>query len=120
MPTVTTTQQQDVTIATITQARLVHKLKAWQDIQQEIAALEQAKAALVDEIEAIRAIEVGVNAFAVEGYKIARIESTTTSFDKKRFVTLGGDLALYEAAQVTKPRKPYTRITAPGQKEREW
>lgn len=113
MPTVSTTQQQDVTIATVTEARLMQRLKAWEQVRQEIAALEQTKAALVAEIEEIRAREVGVASFNVNGFRVTRVEGTHTTFDKKAFVTLGGDLRLYEAACVTKPKKPYTTIAGP-------
>jgi hypothetical protein len=116
MPTIETSQKTDVIISTLHRAKLVARLKARAELQAQLAALEHALKKNTDEIEQVRA-EIGEKAFSIEGHKISRIEGVYRSFDKKQYVTLGGDLRLYEQAMVEKPRKAYTKVTMPGERE---
>lgn len=86
------------------------------ELQTQLKALERDLQKNTDEIEAVRA-EVGAQSFSLDGHKITRVEGTYKSLDKKLFVTLGGDLKLLDQATVEKPRKPYTKVTMPGQKD---
>lgn len=50
-------------------------------------------------------------------FKLKKVGGTTSKLDKKKFVSYGGSLAVLERATVTKPRKPYLKVTAPGEKD---
>jgi hypothetical protein len=116
--TVTTTTKQEVTLKPVQKVKLRKALKVWAELNQQAKALKAALAKQGDLVEAVRA-EVGADKFAFESFKITRVKGHQTFFDKEQFVRKGGDLSLYNECQDTKPKKEYTKITAPGEKEEE-
>lgn len=114
--TVTTTNKTNVCISGIQKARLLNKLKSRAELQQQLAVLEHAMKRNTDEIEEIRA-DIGEKSFELDGYRVTRIEGTYKRFDPKVYLAAGGDLRVYEAALVEKPKKPFTKITMPGQRD---
>lgn len=110
----TTTQTTATELSPKLRQALMTKLTAYRALaaaKKEIAGkLEK----LTEELGDLRdqAEEMSVT---VEGYgTITLIAGTYKSFNKKRYVALGGELALYEQAMEDKPKKAYNKITVAG------
>lgn len=93
--------------------RLLRELRAYQAIQQQIATLEHAALKHKNAAAAIRA-ETGEKSIAVDGFKVTEVTANRKKFNPQRYVTLGGDLKLYNEAHDVVAAKPYDRITLPG------
>lgn len=96
------------------------KVAEFVSLQVAIKELEASKKELAGEIEALyvgdkegHALDTGT---VFEGFKLKKVGGTTSKLDKKKFVSLGGSLAILERATKTSPRKPYLKVTAPGEK----
>ncbi len=61
--------------------------------------------------------EVGVDTLALEGFRVTKVQGTTSSIDKKKLVELGCAMAWIEEATVIKPKRAYEKISLPGEKD---
>ncbi len=59
--------------------------------------------------------EVNESKLTFEGFTAAIVGGERKQFDKKKFVKLGGDLALYNKCLVPKPVKASVRVYVPGE-----
>ena len=99
-------------------ARLEQQLRQEFKLYQ-ILKLKQARVEL--EVEAKRARieklreESGLAAIDLDGFKSQRVEPNRRQFNQRKFITLGGDLTIYNDAHEVVPGTPYERITLPKQ-----
>jgi hypothetical protein len=112
MLTATTTVTQTVELSPQLKRQLLNELKAYQGLKAQQDALELALANKKANIGRLRE-KSGEKALELEGYKITLVEPVRKELDKKKFVELGGSLAMLENATVSRPTKSYERISCP-------
>jgi hypothetical protein len=98
---------------------LMTKLTAYRQLADQKKAVVAKLEALTEELGLLRdeAEEMSVT---LEGYgTITLVAGTYKSFNKKRYVALGGELAIYDQAMEDKPRKAYNKITVAGVEDTE-
>lgn len=104
-----TSASQKTTIAPDVAERLRALLSSYFDLKQQAdlleAQMDEEKAKVWDIFKA-----EGVKSANIDGTSCTVIEGTVSYLDKVEFVTLGGDLALYDQATKTKPKKAYIQI----------
>src|ERR1035437_1792208 len=112
MLTATTTVTQTVELSPQLKRQLLNELRAYQGLKSQQDALELAIANKKANIGRLRE-KSGEKALELEGYKISLVEPVRKELDKKRFVELGGSLAMLENATVSRPTKSYEKISLP-------
>lgn len=116
MPTLTTTQTTEVKLAPALKTKLTRKLKEYTTLKGQRDGIDAAMKKLSGEMGEIRD-EAGTTSLKLDGVgTITLIASTFKKFNPKRYVSLGGDLAVYEQSIDIKPKKPYNKVTLPGEK----
>lgn len=118
---------QQTTNATVTTTREVHldarlekklktRLQNYATLKSEIESLQ---AALDDEKAAIAALreKTGEQSIQLDGFTVTEVRGVSHKLDKKKLIALGCAAAWIEEATVTKPKKPYTLVTLPGEKK---
>jgi hypothetical protein len=113
MLTATTTVTQTVELSPQLKRQLLNELKAYQGLKVQQDALELALANKKANIGRLRE-KSGEKALELEGFKITLVEPVRKELDKKRFVELGGSLAMLENATVSRPTKSYEKISLPS------
>lgn len=116
---VTTTTTEEVLLTTKQRQRLLQELKVYQELKQQRDAIELAMDKHKAVIGGIRD-ETGEMSLTIDGFKTTLVAGSRKKFNPKKYVTLGGDLDLYNQAVDTKPTKPFEKITCPGDKEESW
>lgn len=111
-----TTTVQAVTLKPLVAKKLTVALETYQTLRTEIKALQAALALEQERIEAIRT-SVGAPSFEFKGAKITRVEGVSSKLDQKKLIALGVTTAQIEKATVYTPKKAYTKITLPGEKD---
>ncbi len=114
---VTTTTTEQVTLKPSQRRRLLTNMQTHAKVCAEIKTLEGKKEKAAAAVRAVRE-ETGANSLTLDGYTTTNVQGTTTSLDKEKLVELGCALAWIEEATVTKPKKAYEKITAPGSREK--
>ena len=115
---VTTTATTVVRLKTSTKLRLQSKLKAYEAKELLYDKLGEELDALNAEVEALRET-TGEGKLDLDGFKVTRMDGQRTrKLNKMKFVELGGDLDVLEAATEEKPKKAYTLISCPSKKKR--
>lgn len=92
--------------------RLMQALQAYVSLQAQAKLIDESKRVQLSTIQDIHA-ELGVGTLEVEGFKSTFVAPVRRILDKKRFVALGGDLALLEQAMVDQPGTSYVKVTPP-------
>jgi len=64
--------------------------------------------------------ETGEQSLSLDGYKITRVCGTSSKIDKAKLVELGCAMAWITESTVVTPKKPYEKITLPGEKDEEY
>jgi hypothetical protein len=116
MPTVTTTQIEEVRIEPKLKKKLQARLEAYAAQKAKLTPIYEEMDRLKAELDDIRQ-DLGVMSLDVEGSKITMVAGIYRKLDKKKFVALGGDLKILQLATIEKPKKPYTKITLKGEKD---
>ena len=111
--TVTTTTKEEIKLKPILRVKLSRRLKVYAELRTQLKALELAMDKEKTEIGKIRE-QVGVTSLTLDGFKVTEVINIRSTLDKKKLVELGVTTAQIEQATVTKPGKPYTKITCPG------
>mgnify|MGYP001573967162 FL=1 len=109
--TATTTHQ--LKLAPQLKRKLLLALKTYTELaaQAKVLALAKKKqSGIVEEIQT----ELGESSIDIDGYKSTIVAPIRKVLDRKRFVALGGDLAILDQAMIDTPSKAYPKITAPG------
>src|ERR1035437_2986759 len=112
MLTATTTVTQTVELSPQLKRQLLNELKAYQDLHAQREALELALTNKKANIGKLR-VRSGEKSLELEGYKISLVEPVRKELDRKKFVELGGSLAMLDNATVSRPTKSYEKITFP-------
>ena len=86
--------------------RMYKTLKA--DLKDLEAAIDEQRKVLAGKLAAL-----GESSLALDGYKLTEITPTTSKLDPMKLVELGVTTAQIEQATVTKPGRPYLKITVP-------
>lgn len=116
--TVSTTQA--VTLSSSVRKKLLTKIGAYKALKAQLDPIKLKMKALTEELGAIRDQETGEMSLELEGVgKITLVAGLYKKFNPKTFVSLGGDLAIYQQAIDEKPRKAYNRISLVGDKDEE-
>ena len=117
MPTatvaVTATTTHQLVIAPQIKRKLLLALKTYTELSAQAKVLALAKKKQSGIVEGIQT-ELGESSIDIDGYKSTIVAPIRRVLDKKKFIALGGNLDIYEAAMIDTPSKAYPKITAPG------
>ena len=109
---VTTTTVQTVTLKPTVRKKLLTALRTYAGLKSQEAALDLAKKKVRSEVGGILE-EVGESTLKIDGYTATFVAPAKKVLDRKKFVQLGGDLALLDAAYVEQAVTPYVKLTMP-------
>jgi hypothetical protein len=116
MPTltaaVTTTTVQTVTLKPTIRKKLLTALRTYAGLKDQEKVLDLAKKKARGTVQEVLE-EVGETSLKLEGYTATMVAPTKKVLDRKKFVQLGGDLALLDAAYVEQDTTPYIKVTTP-------
>lgn len=113
---VVATTTHELQIKPTVKRKLMTALKTYAVLAAQKKALKLAMQKESRIVEAIQ-VELGESSIDIEGFKATIVAPIKNKFDKQRFVTLGGDLDIFEKAHIATPGKSYVKITAPGAKD---
>jgi hypothetical protein len=105
-----------VIIAPKLRRRLLLDCKAYAGLKAQAADIKADMDALNASIESTRE-EIGETSVGLEGFKVTRVFGTTSKLDHKKLKAQGVTDAQIEAATVITPKKAYTLVSVPGQRE---
>lgn len=114
--TVTTTK--DIRLAPQLRTKLLKELRAYQAIEEQLKALEHAKAKHKTAIGKLRD-ETGEQSIKLDGFTVTLVAGVSTKLDKKLLIQQGVTMAMIENATVVTPKRAYDRISLPGEAEGE-
>jgi hypothetical protein len=112
----TTTTVQTVTLKPTVRKKLLTELRTYLGLKEQDAAIDVAKKKCRGNIGAILE-DVGESTLKIEGFTATFVAPAKRVLDRKKFVQLGGDLALLDAAYVEQAVTPYVKVTTPSEKE---
>lgn len=110
--------QQTVTVQDelVLSPKLAKQLDLECQVYLRLKKQQKALEAQIDESKAkLGAIrdDVGVESLERNGFKVTLVAGTHAKFNEKKFIALGGNLAIYKEAVEIKPSQPYEKITIP-------
>ena len=111
--TATTTTVQTVTLKPSLRTKLLKALRTYSSLKDQEKVIDLAKKQCRDGIGGILE-EVGESTLKIEGFIATFVAPAKKVLDRKKFVQLGGDLALLDAAYVEQAVTPYVKVTVPG------
>ena len=113
----TTTTTQEIELKPVLRKKLQMKLREYAVLAAQKKQLEAQLKELSVELGDLRN-ETGEMSISLEGYgTVTLVAGTYKKFNPKKFVSLGGELAVYTAAVEEKPKRAYDKITVPGLSE---
>lgn len=119
--TITTTQTTEVALKPVLKRRLLLKLRTYEELATQMRALKAAQDKIKGEVETLfidadefQALQEGA---AVGDFKIKYVSPIRSSLDKKKLLAQGVTMAQIENATVSRPTKPYVKITTPNDAE---
>jgi len=120
MPTLaaTTTTTQTVTLKPSLRKKLLMALRTYVTLKETEKVAKAAKdkqRGIVGECLE----EVGEITIKLEGFTATFVAPGKKVFDRKKFVELGGDLTIYDAAMINVDVKPYVKVSTGGSKDEE-
>lgn len=110
------TTTEEVTLKPVVAKKLRTELNAYQEIKEQIKVLTAAADAHKATIGKLRE-STGHGSITFEGFKITEVHGVQIKLDQKKLIAQGVTTAQIEAATVTTPKKPYEKISFPGEKE---
>lgn len=114
--TVTTTTKEEVKIKPRIKTALTAELKAYAADRLELKAVQERLDDRKAKIGAWRE-EIGVTSLKLEGFSVTLVPNLRTSLDVKKLIEMGVTTEMIQEATVTKPGKPYEKVTCPGEKD---
>ena len=118
--------QQTATVTTVTEVKLSpsvrKRLLTAFNVYAELAAQKKAIRLAMDKQVAVLATireDLGEESISIDGNTTTLVAGLYKKFNAKKFVSLGGELALYEAAVEEKPKRAYEKVTVAGVKDDE-
>lgn len=115
-PVVNATTTTEVKILPTVKRRLLGELKAYEELKFQAKALDLAMEKHKAAIATIRE-SIGATTLDVDGFKVTYVSPVRSVLEKKLLLDNGVTMAQIESATVTKPTKPYTKISLPGEGE---
>ena len=112
---VTTVTKEEVKLKPALKAKLSKRLRVYGELRTQLKAIEAAMDKEKAEIGKLRE-EVGVTSLKLDGYSVTQVTSLRSTLDKKKLIEMGVTTDMLEEATVTKPGRPYEKITCPGDK----
>ena len=115
----TTTQTTEVQLSPKLRQALMTKLMAYRQLADQKKAVVAKLEKVTEELGVLRdeAEEMSVS---LEGYgTVTLVAGTYKKFNPKKFVALGGNLAVYTEAVEEKPKAAFTKVTVPGASDAE-
>ncbi len=113
--TVSTVTKTDVKIKPRIKTALMAELQAYAALRAQLKGIEAEMDQKKAKIGRFRE-EIGVTSLDLEGFKITQVTSLRSTLDKAKLIEMGVTTEMLEEATVTKPGKPYERVTCPGDK----
>jgi hypothetical protein len=114
---VTVRTEQEVKLAPGVRRKLLTELKAYAGLKTELKALEAKVDARKAIIASIRE-DIGEQSIGIEGFQVTLVAGVRSKLMPEKLIALGVTTAQIEMATVTKPNKPYVKISVPGEKDR--
>jgi hypothetical protein len=111
----TTTQTTEVQLKPSLKLKLLKRLKVYAELRQQVKTLEAALDKEKGEIGKLRE-EAGVDALSIDGFHVTLVRSVRSSLDKMKLIEMGVTTEMLQEATISKPGKPYEKITCPGEK----
>ena len=115
-PTLEATTTTVVTVKPALRTKLLRELRLYHGLTRQLKALEAEVDKHKGVIAEIRE-ETGEDKLEIDGYSITLVAPIRKVFDAKRFVTLGGDLDIYNRSNVDTPSKSYCKVSVPKDAE---
>lgn len=113
--TLTTNQTTEVALKPALKSKLLRELKVYAQLRTDLKAIEAALDKHKGVIGGLRE-EAGVQSLSIEGFKVTSVTNLRSSLDKQKLLAMGVTTEMLEEATVTKPGKPYEKVTCPGEK----
>lgn len=112
--TVTATTTHEIKLRPEIKRKLLTELRAWAELRTQQKALKAAIAKHVARVRELRE-STGERKLEIEGFKLTDVSGTTTKLDEKALM-VKFDLTQdqIDSCKITKPKKSYEKITAPG------
>ena len=114
--TATATTTTEVKLAPKVKQKLLTKFKAYQELREQQKAIKAEMKKLAGEIGSVRS-EAGVTTIELDGFKDTEVRGYTKKLDHEKLVELGCALAWIKEATTESPKRPYEKITCPGDRE---
>ena len=122
-PKATTIQTTEVKLTPTLKRKVLTELRTFAALHEQIRPLKAAMQQRKDKVQKLfeDAGEFGAltQGVSLDGFKTKYIASVRGILDKKILIGLGVSEEMLAEATVTKPSKPYLKITPPGEKEEE-
>ena len=96
--------------------KLLQEFRLYGALKTQLDAIKSAMDKHKGVIAALRD-ETGEMSLSLEGFSTTLVAPIRKKFNPKRFVSDGGDLAIYNAAMEDVPVRPYEKITVAGEKD---
>ncbi len=108
----------EVEIEPTLKVSLRKNLKLYASLKEQAAAAKEAVEAQAAHIEHLRD-QTGAKSVWLDGYgRVTRVDGgTTKTLDRKKLLAQGVSQAMLENATVEKPRRAFTKISLPGERE---
>ena len=120
---VTTSTTTEVILAPRVKAQLRVALTQYAQLSTQIAALKAEQDAIKADVEAkfvdADAADALMDGAEIDGFKVKMVCGESSYLDKAALVRMGCAPEWLTAATKKKPKKPYVRISAPGESEGE-
>ena len=118
----TATTTTEVKLTPALRRKLVRELRSYQEVQQQLQTLLKTKEiqdlqkTLAAHLRAAGEIRhsTGAKILEIEGFKITKVTGTMTVWDEKRLLTMI-DVDQLAEVKVKKDKKPYEKISCPGE-----
>ena len=115
---VTTTQTTELKLRPAMKTKLLRELRAYAELKAQQRVLEAAMDKHKATIRGLRE-EVGVETLKLDGFTSTNVTNIRSSLDKMKLLEMGVTTDMLEEATVSKPGRPYEKISCPGDKSRE-
>jgi hypothetical protein len=113
---VTTTTTTEVKLSSSVRKKLLTAFKVYAELSAQKKAIKLAMEKQAHILAGIRE-DLGEESISIEGNTTTLVAGLYKKFNPKKFVMLGGELALYEQAIEEKPKKSYEKVTVAGAKD---
>lgn len=111
--TVTATTTHQIQLKPTVRRKLLTELKAYAGLKVQRDAIDAAMKNHRGTVEGLLS-ETGESSLSLDGFKTTLVAPVQKKLDRKKFIQLGGDIEILNAAHVETSGTPYVKITVPG------